>query len=407
MTTSPAATRHDNAETGQLTRREMAKYALAVFVVLRIVATVVPALAVASGIDVEAVALEGRDMLGEPSLDSGVAGHLLGPWQRQDALRYFRIARDGYETAGDSVFPPLYPMLIRAVAWPLGGDGQARVIAGLLLSNVAAVAGFYFLLRLVNQHLNATLARRSLLTLAVFPTSFFFVAAYSESIFLCCTMAALLRNDEGKHLQAGLFGFLAALTRLTGWVVAIPMLWGVWVNRKQIREQGTSALLGRFGSAGLPMVAAAGFIGYRSLAGLPPIASVYRDDWSTTTSWPGKALLRAFGWIVTGTVPGEYGISFWLDVFAMSMAVAACIWGWKNLPRAWWLYTLAATLFVLLPDSPPRTVNSTSRYVLVIFPVFMMLSQLRAPALRRILAAMGLLLGLAFLWVSTNLYWVA
>jgi hypothetical protein len=158
--------------------------------------------------------------------------------------------------------------------------------------------------------------------------------------------------------------------------------------------------------AGLPVAAAGGFLGYRHLAGLPPISNVYEGYWLTSTSWPGKALLRALGWIVTGSVPEKYGMSFRLDVLSMLLALGACVWGFGRMPRPWWLYTVMATLFVLLPDSYERTVNSTSRYVLVIFPIFVMLAGIRRlPAM--FLSAISVLLGLMFLWSSANWYWVA
>jgi hypothetical protein len=380
--------------------------AVIAFVVLRLVATVMSGLAVTYGPDVETIDPAARDMLDEPSLDEGVAGVLLGPWQRQDALRYLRIARDGYAADIDSVFAPAYPVLISAVAMPLGGGGQARVIAALLVSNIAAIVAFYLFLRLVSRHFGEPTGRRALLALLVFPTSFFFVAAYTESLFLCFTLASLLRLDEERHAEAGLFGALAALSRLTGWVVAVPLLWNLWTRRRQVVESGPVAVVSNLFFAGLPIIAAGGFLGYRHLAGLPPISDVYERYWLTSTSWPGKALLRAMGWIVTGSVPETYGVSFRLDVLAMLLAVGACVWGFRRMPRAWWLYTVMATLFVLLPDSYERTVNSTSRYVLVIFPVFVMLAGLRrVPAM--ILSVIAGLIGLTFLWTSANWYWVA
>jgi hypothetical protein len=387
-------------------RMRLLRTAVIAFIVLRLVVTVISGLAVTYGDDVETIDPAARDMLDEPSLDEGVAGVLLGPWQRQDALRYLRIARDGYATDADSVFAPAYPLMIRAVAMPLGGGGQARVVAALLISNVAALVAFYLFLRLISRHFGEATGRRALLALVVFPTSFFLVAAYTESLFLCFMLASLLRLDEERHVEAGLFGALAALSRLTGWVVAVPLLWSVWTRRRQIIESGPVSVVSNLVFAGLPVAAAGGFLGYRHLAGLPPISNVYEGYWLTSTSWPGKALLRALGWIVTGSVPEKYGMSFRLDVLSMLLALGACVWGFGRMPRPWWLYTVMATLFVLLPDSYERTVNSTSRYVLVIFPIFVMLAGIRRlPAM--FLSAISVLLGLMFLWSSANWYWVA
>ena len=46
----------------------------------------------------------------------------LSTWQRWDAIWYQRISEDGYRPGDGTVrFMPLYPLLVRAVALPLGG----------------------------------------------------------------------------------------------------------------------------------------------------------------------------------------------------------------------------------------------------------------------------------------------
>lgn len=377
------------------------------FIVLRLVATVISGLGVEYGTPVSEIDPAARDMLDEPALDEGIDGWLLGPWQRQDALRYLRVARDGYDAPVDSVFAPLYPSMIRAVSLPLGDDGQARLIAALLISNVAAVVAFALFLRLVSYHFGDVIARRSFLALLIFPTSFFFVAAYSESLFLCFTLASLLRLEQGRPVQAGVFGGLAAATRNAGWVLTIPLLWSVWTRRREIWARGPFAALTEVTAAGLPAAAFAGFLVYRRSIGLPGISSVYENEWLTTTAWPGKALLRAIGWIATGTVPSEYGVYFYIDVFAMLTAIVVCVWGHRHLPTSWWLYSVASTFFLLLPDSLERTVNSTGRYLLVLFPAFVLLAHIRLRAVRLMLGGLAALVALAFIWSSAQWFWVA
>jgi hypothetical protein len=57
-----------------------------------------------------------------------------------DSGWYFDIARQGYyfNPAGESsiAFFPLYPLLMRAVAWPFGGSDKALWVAGIAISMV-------------------------------------------------------------------------------------------------------------------------------------------------------------------------------------------------------------------------------------------------------------------------------
>ncbi|MCA9917181.1 MAG: hypothetical protein KC445_04480, partial [Anaerolineales bacterium] len=86
-----------------------------------------------------------RPYLQQPILSDGAAGLLLGPWQRFDALHYTRIAAQGYAHPEDSVFPPLYPLLMRALGGLFGGSHAAHLAAGILISN-AALLGLLILL---------------------------------------------------------------------------------------------------------------------------------------------------------------------------------------------------------------------------------------------------------------------
>ena len=98
-------------------------------------------------------------------------------------------------------------------------------MAALVVSNLAFVGVLFCLHRLTERHLGAAAARRSALYLAIFPTAFFFLAAYTESLFLLLTLAAFLLAHERRWWLAGVMGLLASLTRLQGIVLPLPLLY--------------------------------------------------------------------------------------------------------------------------------------------------------------------------------------
>src|SRR5207247_722301 len=69
----------------------------------------------------------------------GTGPHMLvTSWERFDGLWFLRIASGGYASGdGSAVFFPMYPLLIRAVSWILGGH---PLPASLLVTN-ACFAG--------------------------------------------------------------------------------------------------------------------------------------------------------------------------------------------------------------------------------------------------------------------------
>lgn len=331
-----------------------------------------------------------RPYLGETQLSEGAASLLLGSWQRFDTQRYMRIARDGYATAEESVFPPLYPWLVRALSLPLGGTAAARLTAGLLLSNGAALALLVLLYQVTARELGETHATRALLYLALFPSGFFLFAAYTEPLFLLLALAALWAGRNGRFAWAGLFGFLAAATRLTGWVLAAPLAYYA------LRQTTTTifsplrftphasrfalplspALLRNLLFAALPGLALLLFLAYRSWLGLPPLTEVYGRYWFQRTGIPGQDILTAAQTLfLGGEVRRNELFALALDFACVLLLLVTTPLSFRRLGAGYGLYAALLLLFMLLPTSTVKPLYSFSRYALAFFPAFMLLAQ--------------------------------
>jgi hypothetical protein len=146
-----------------------------------------------------------------------------------DSGWYFDIAQRGYywSSSGQSsiAFFPLYPMLMRALAWPFGGSDRALWLAGIALSYTCLFLGLAVLHRLTARTFGGDreAARRTLLYVAVFPFAFFFTQVYTESLFLLTSVSAVAAAVASRWGWAGLFGALAALTRPNGILIAVPL----------------------------------------------------------------------------------------------------------------------------------------------------------------------------------------
>src|SRR5215471_12826163 len=157
---------------------------------------------------------------------------LLTSWNRWDAANYTRIAQFGYQTIYDTAFFPLFPWLIKGVALLFGNHGYIEI--GMILSNLALLGALFVLYQIAVDALGEQVGRRTLLYLCIFPTAFFFFAAYNESLFLLLTASAFLAMRRQKWWLAGILGFLAALTRSAGLFLVIPYLWELWMARETI-----------------------------------------------------------------------------------------------------------------------------------------------------------------------------
>lgn len=149
---------------------------------------------------------------------AGVQG-ALNAWKRWDAWHYVNLAELGYSGYVEDgqhlfvVFFPLYVWLIRLIRVLTGHN---TMIAGLLVSFFCFAGGCVYLYRLAAWEYGRGAARRALVFLSVFPYAFFFGGVMTESLFLLTTAAALWHIRRHQWLAAGLWGVLAAMTRMHG-----------------------------------------------------------------------------------------------------------------------------------------------------------------------------------------------
>lgn len=164
----------------------------------------------------------------------GWLGNLLAaPAARWDSAWYLVIAHFGYRpelgsyTAPRDAFFPLYPLGLRA----LSDIGLQPVLAGVLFSLAAFAAALYFTHRLSALELGGSgrrgagdVARLAVLVTALAPMAFYFSAVYSESLYLALSVGLFWCARQGRWAWVGVLGALAAATRSTGLVLALPAL---------------------------------------------------------------------------------------------------------------------------------------------------------------------------------------
>ena len=127
-------------------------------------------------------------------------------WHHWDTGHYLWIATHGYTEAWRTAFFPLYPLL-ESVLMHITGD---PFTAGLLISDIAGLLMLVVLYQLVLEDFDAERAWRTVLYLSIFPTAFFFAAAYNEALFMCFIVTSFYAMRHGRWWWAGLFGLVAS-----------------------------------------------------------------------------------------------------------------------------------------------------------------------------------------------------
>lgn len=300
---------------------------------------------------------------------------LVGPFERWDALWYLHLARDGYSPGGgDGAYEPMFVILIRAVALPLGGNVG---LAAWLLVTASLVVALAVVWHLVAGVLGDERARLTVLAMAVYPAAFFMLAPYPEPVFLALSAGALLAGSRRHWAAAGGLAALAVLCRPQGVVVLLAL--GV----EALVAARTSSAAGRAGGAVtgtlrrldpaavvatvFPVVPLAVWFAYCRFSldlALGPLTPLH-DRWGHHAAWPWTVLADSLAQIGTGQKLEEIG-----NLVMVVVVAAAIPLMWRRLPPAWTAYTVATLLIAVCGEARWTPLMSWMRYAAVLFPVF-------------------------------------
>ena len=323
-------------------------------------------------------------------------------WARWDSGFYLDIAASSYAyTPGQMssvAFFPLYPLLMRTFAF--GSDSRiALTLTGWAISNLATLIAFYVLYNLVKMDHNRGVARLTVWILAFFPTSFFFSVVYTEGLFLLLTVASFYFARQEKWLAATVLGGLSSATRSIGILIIIPLA----VERYRQKTYSWRAWLPL---VMIPM----GLFGYMIFLKLrfgdPLLFSHAMSTWGRVTSIGGIAE-RFRELVFSAGILSRLAVS-WLDLLFAIVAAFLIFYVLRKQRTSYFLYSIYALGIPLLT----LQVVSIPRYVVVVFPIFLMLalwiSRHRYETALTI-ATIGFfaLLQIAFVVRWTLWYWVA
>ena len=303
-----------------------------------------------------------------PPLDAdGLSFPFVGIWQRWDACWYTKIAAFGYETGTDATaFFPAFPSIVRVVSLPLGGD---VALAGLLANLVLTIVGLAGLHRLVTRDLGVRVADRTILYLSIFPAAIFLYAPFTEALFLACTAWAFVGARERRWWLAGGAALLAGLTRTQGILLALPLAWEAFAAWRAARTPSGRVPLPSPASIAAVLAPLAGFALFAwytsSVVGLGLFDA--QDAWGGRDfHWPWETLAAAIDWVANGRQGAGIELLNLATFLLFAGIVVAAAW---RLPPSYTLYA-AASLLILIVRLQPTPLTATTRFLLVIFPVF-------------------------------------
>jgi Gpi18-like mannosyltransferase len=320
---------------------------------------------------------------------------LLAVWGRWDAVHYLDIATQGYHGT-DMAFFPLFPLLVSL----LGAFAGNHLVAGLIVSNVAFFFGLLYLYKLVEHEYDRHVARRAIFYISIFPTSIFFSAVYTESLFFMLTVASFYYMRERKWWLAGAIGFFASMTRVEGVLLTVPFLIEWFTAYRGAIVSGIKNLV----AIALIPLGLLVYMGYLwVLNGDPLYFSHVQVHWHRELAMPWTSVINAFHKIASATTPQTVA-NQGLELVFTALMVAVLVAGFRRLRPSYIAYM---ALSILVPMST-SSLMSMPRFALVLFPMFVIFALWgRRPAINNAIVAFSLpLLGL-FTVLFADWYWVA
>jgi Gpi18-like mannosyltransferase len=285
---------------------------------------------------------------------------------RSDGSWYISIARNGYEKKlfdlekeHNWAFFPLYPLVLRAVA---GFTGNYRLV-GMALSNL------FFFVALILLHktvlafgYDRMVANRAIFYVAAFPTSYFFSLPWTSSLFLMLTVGSFLAAKRDVWWMAGLCAGLASATRYNGIFLFPSLLIFYWQCNRPLRFRASALGL---------LLAPTGLLAFMAyLYAITGNALAFADS---QAAWKVRwgFFLQPLATFAISPFELSAGWNFRMLNFVAALTALGCGFAWvKRREWAWAFYTFIS---VITPLSTV-TLEGHTRYVVVLFPMFVMLA---------------------------------
>jgi hypothetical protein len=347
----------------------------------------------------------GRDII-EPNVlcrtsDLLHSGGLFSSWLRWDTVCYLLIAETGYTVyAGLTVWPPLYPLLIRLFSFAVG----TPIVAALLVSSIATWVSFILLYLLVREETqNEETSRNTLFLYTVYPAAFFLVAGYTEALFLAFVLGSLLLARKGNWGWAGLLAALSMLTRNQGIVLSVVLLWEGWLQYRGANGRKASDVIKVLFAASAPVLVFALFslyVRYGLQGGWPWQTLGFL--WGQSTGFPWEGIIGNIKLLLT--LPTSEDL-YWLPTAILDLALAiiipiVLIVRRHSMRSTYMIFAWLIVLMGLVKLGPDDVLISFSRYMIAAFPVFIIASTIMKNRLARLsVLTFGLLTQAIFMFM--------
>ena len=229
-----------------------------------------------------------------------------------------------------------------------------------------------FLLYLYVQDIfDEEIAKKTLFFAVIFPTSFYFVAGYTESIFLFFSVAVFLLLKKKKWLWAGIISAMAALTRVQGILLIIPIfieLWFEYYPKKDFKTFFTHLISCSFAPFSYGLYSLYVFYGLKLNWPWVTLSS----HWDQHFSWPWEGFISTTSILLGKQIESDITPTL-VKILTIVLPIGVIFLLYKirkMIPLSLSIYSWAMLFLIMGKTDYNNGVVSTIRYLISIFPIF-------------------------------------
>ncbi len=286
-------------------------------------------------------------------------------WSRWDASHYLYLAENWYTNVGDPanfiVFFPLYPLVLKGTLFLL----KDSVVAGIVLSTLLFLTGFYYFYKLIAIDYPKKIAGWAVMALAIFPTSYFFNAPYTESLFLLIFSITMYSARKENWILSGIFAGLGTLTRPFG-ILLLPAILIEWFTAKNKRWKVLPVVI-------IPTFVAGLLYLYlnKIIYGNPlEFQNILAGHWQKYLVSPISSIMDSWRIALSGGLTNFVIMVGWAEAVTITISWILMPIAFMKLRKSWAVfYSLSILLF-----SSTSFILSTPRYLLSIPPFFVLIA---------------------------------
>ncbi len=301
-----------------------------------------------------------------------------------DGVHYLSIAKSGYSNQYTQAFFPMYPLLVAVLSIFV----HNQLLAALAISHISLLIALFVFYKLIRLDFDRETALWSIVFLLAFPTSVFFGAVYTESLFFLFLVSSFYFLRKQEWGKSSFLAAFASATRLVGIFIFPSLLWEYYKESKIKSWKGREVIAIFLSTIGFLLYSLYLKINFGSFTFFATSQNIawQREGFVTLP----QVIYRYIKIFITTSVGSDAFLVALNEFVTTAFVILVLVLSIRKIRTSYILFSV----FAILTPTLTGTLSSMPRYSLLIFPVFMYLGTIKKRQYRYALLAMFILLSI-------------